>query len=203
MRSAVVLPQPEGPTRTRNSPSSIVERELMDGVEAVFVDLFDRVERDFSHQEQGYGLLVGDLPDVESRAVRRENAGLRVAAVERLELRERGRDRVVRRARGEAEQPLRARLAKEGDRVVGHVEIANPAVGESVRRAAQGDELPVLLEQRGIPGLRRSTASCGARPRPTRPRARARLRRRPSARRESSSASRFRRAGAHASPRSS
>ena len=31
MRSAVVLPQPDGPTSTMNSPSAIVEVERLDG----------------------------------------------------------------------------------------------------------------------------------------------------------------------------
>ena len=49
MRSAVVLPQPDGPTSTRNSPSWMSSDRLEDGLDAVVVDLVDVVERDVSH----------------------------------------------------------------------------------------------------------------------------------------------------------
>ena len=48
-------------------------------------------------------------------------------------------DRVVRRARGEAEQPLAARLAQIRDRVVGDVRVPDAAARERVARAAQRD----------------------------------------------------------------
>ena len=39
MRSVVVLPQPEGPSRTRNSPSAMRERDVAHGMEvAVALD---------------------------------------------------------------------------------------------------------------------------------------------------------------------
>ena len=49
MRSAVVFPQPEGPTRTMNSPSSDVEIHPGHGPRAVGIDLSDTVERDGGH----------------------------------------------------------------------------------------------------------------------------------------------------------
>ena len=49
MRSAVVLPQPDGPTTTMSSASSIDEVELVDGQRPVVVDLRDLLERDLSH----------------------------------------------------------------------------------------------------------------------------------------------------------
>ena len=49
MRSAVVLPQPDGPTKTTNSPSAIVEVELGDGLRAVPVDLRQLLELDLRH----------------------------------------------------------------------------------------------------------------------------------------------------------
>ena len=44
IRSAVVLPQPDGPTRTTNSPSRDVEVEAAHGAGAVGVDLPDALE---------------------------------------------------------------------------------------------------------------------------------------------------------------
>ena len=44
IRSAVDLPQPEGPTRIMNSPSCDVEVHVFDGFEAVGEDLGDSVE---------------------------------------------------------------------------------------------------------------------------------------------------------------
>ena len=44
MRSAVDLPEPDGPTRTVNSPSADVERQLVDGPRAVGEDLADPLE---------------------------------------------------------------------------------------------------------------------------------------------------------------
>ena len=43
MRSVVVLPQPEGPSRQRNSPSSTVKLASLDGMEIPegFVERFD------------------------------------------------------------------------------------------------------------------------------------------------------------------
>ena len=44
IRSAVVLPQPDGPTSTMNSPSAMLTAEVLDGVEAVLVDLVDLLQ---------------------------------------------------------------------------------------------------------------------------------------------------------------
>ena len=49
MRSSVDLPQPDGPTRTRNSPLSILERDVVDGRHAAGEDLADVVEVDLGH----------------------------------------------------------------------------------------------------------------------------------------------------------
>ena len=50
MRSAVDLPQPDGPTRTRNSPSCDVERQLVDGADrAAAVGLGQFLEGHPSH----------------------------------------------------------------------------------------------------------------------------------------------------------
>ena len=51
MRSVVVLPQPEGPSSTMNSPCADVERHVVGGrrVPAV-VDLGELVERDDGHR---------------------------------------------------------------------------------------------------------------------------------------------------------
>ena len=45
----VDLPQPDGPTRIMNSPSAIVEVELLDGLEAVRIALDHVVENDVGH----------------------------------------------------------------------------------------------------------------------------------------------------------
>ena len=50
IRSAVVLPHPDGPTSTMNSPSSIAEIDRVHGPCAIGIDLAHVVERDFGHQ---------------------------------------------------------------------------------------------------------------------------------------------------------
>ena len=50
MRSAVVLPQPDGPTSTISSPSSIARFEVEDRLSAVVVDLLDVDELDLRHR---------------------------------------------------------------------------------------------------------------------------------------------------------
>ncbi len=50
IRSAVVLPQPEGPTRTMNSPSATCSERSVDGANVVTEDLGDAVEGDLCHQ---------------------------------------------------------------------------------------------------------------------------------------------------------
>ena len=49
IRSAVVLPHPDGPTKTTNSPSAISQVELGDGPRPVRVDLRQLVECDLGH----------------------------------------------------------------------------------------------------------------------------------------------------------
>ena len=46
IRSAVDLPQPEGPSRLRNSPLADVERHVLERQRAVREDLGDRAQRD-------------------------------------------------------------------------------------------------------------------------------------------------------------
>ena len=101
----------------------------------------------------------------------------------------------------EAEQALARRLAEVGDRVRVDVGVADAAAREGRARAAQPDELAVVGEQRGVPGLG-SDHGIGLRPSspqsPSRPSSSPA---RPSARPGSSSAARRRRAGARASRR--
>ena len=101
MRSAVVLPQPDGPDEDEELAVRDVERELVDGVEAVVVDLLDAVERNFCHygslQMWNAGPSAGSTP---SRAS---------SPYSGLELGEGDTDRLVRRARREAEKTLAAR----------------------------------------------------------------------------------------------
>ena len=52
IRSAVVLPQPDGPTRTMNSPSAISRLRSVDGPGAVRIDLADAVEARSTPQAQ-------------------------------------------------------------------------------------------------------------------------------------------------------
>ncbi len=49
IRSAVDLPQPDGPTSTKNSLSAMSSDEVVHGVEPVVVDLVDAVELDRCH----------------------------------------------------------------------------------------------------------------------------------------------------------
>ena len=57
MRSSVVLPQPEGPSRATNSPSCDGERHLLQGAEgAEFLD--DAIDDDVSHGTIRYLLAM-------------------------------------------------------------------------------------------------------------------------------------------------
>ena len=172
-----------------------VERQAEHGLHAVVVDLVDLVERDVSHESVTLQMWNAG-PSAGSTPLRG------VLAVQRLERDvKRSGDRLVRRARGEHEQLLVARLAQERDRVGRHVHVADAAAGERVARAAQRDEARAPARGRPCPrSLGRSTASCAARPRPRRLRARARRRRTASARRASSSAARCRRGAARRVP---
>ena len=87
---------------------------------------------------------LADPPDVERRPVRREDAVVGVLAVERLELCERDRNRIVGRPRGETQDALDPRLAQVGDRVVGEVHVANAPTRQRVARTAQRNQPPVL-----------------------------------------------------------
>src|SRR5438067_2887328 len=183
MRSAVVLPQPDGPTSTRNSPSwmSSVRSKMawtplsytlstsLNATSAM-VTSFQRIlrrigradrlrDKDAGSVRMGHTDATEDAgsrpscavdrlkvssgreshnpPYVERRAVRRENAPRGVVAVERLERRERGGDRIVRGARGEHEQALVLRLAQECDRVGRHVHEAQAAARERGTRPAE------------------------------------------------------------------
>ena len=49
MRSAVVLPHPDGPTRMRNSPSADIEAQAVDGEDVCAELLADVVELNGCH----------------------------------------------------------------------------------------------------------------------------------------------------------
>ena len=49
MRSSVDLPQPDGPTKTTNSPSSIVEVDALDDLGRLAEGLLDAVQLDARH----------------------------------------------------------------------------------------------------------------------------------------------------------
>src|SRR5437763_2444579 len=127
MRRAVVLPQPDGPTSTRNSPSWMSSVRSKTAWTPLSYTLSTSLN----------ATSAMDPPYVERRAVRRENAPRGVVAVERLERRERGGDRIVRGARGEHEQALVLRLAQECDRVGRHVHEAQAAARERGTRPAE------------------------------------------------------------------
>ena len=56
MRSVVDLPQPDGPSRTMNSPSSIAQRDVVDrGRAGALEALADAIEADHRHR---YGPLT-------------------------------------------------------------------------------------------------------------------------------------------------
>ena len=55
MRSSVDFPQPDGPTSTMNSPSRTVRLDVVDGEEAVPVDLRDAVDLDRGHRQRVAG----------------------------------------------------------------------------------------------------------------------------------------------------
>src|SRR4051794_21625821 len=131
MRRAVVLPQPDGPTSTRNSPSWMSSDRSWTAWKPFSYTFWTSLKTTSA---------ILDPPDVECRAVRGEHAVGRILAVERLELREGNRDRVVRRARREAQEPLVLRLAQVDDGIVADVCEADPAARERGARAAQGDQ---------------------------------------------------------------
>ena len=54
IRSAVVLPQPDGPTRTSSSRLGDLEREVLHGLEAVRVALVEVLEDDLGHRAQPF-----------------------------------------------------------------------------------------------------------------------------------------------------
>ena len=69
IRSAVLLPQPDGPTSTRNSPSRDVQVQVLDRVEAVLVLLVDLVQHYLGHGGLLPEIWSGELPDLERRPV--------------------------------------------------------------------------------------------------------------------------------------
>src|SRR5437667_6929855 len=95
-----------------------------------------------------------DPPGVEAWTVCGEYAVAGVLAVERLELRERGGERIVVGAGGEAEQALGLRLAEIEDGVLRDVQVADASARQRVGRAPEAHEAPVRLEQAGVPGRR-------------------------------------------------
>ena len=125
----------------------------LDGVDAVVVDLVDLVGTHLSHRSAS------------RRGTRDPSAGrtaspsrARLVAVEGLERRaarapraETEPARAIAAAR-EAEQPLLARLAQVGDRVVVDVRVADPAPRERRARAAQVRAgARYAVEERGVP----------------------------------------------------
>src|SRR6478609_3885260 len=126
IRSAVVLPQPDGPTSTRNSPS-----------------LIPSVRSNTAWTPLSYTLSTSsnatsaiDPPDLELRGV-----------VERLELGERPGHVVDWGARGDAEHLLVGRLAEKADRVGVDVHPADAAAREGRERAPEAHELAEAVEE--------------------------------------------------------
>src|SRR3954469_3651398 len=117
MRRAVVLPQPDGPTSTRNSPS------WMSSVRSKTA----WTPLSYTLSTSSNATSAMDPPDLELRGI-----------VERFERLERERER-PRSPRSGYEQPLAARLAHEHDCVVVDVHEAEATAGERVRRATQRD----------------------------------------------------------------
>ena len=66
MRSAVVLPQPDGPDEDEELAVQDVERQVFDRLDVARVDLVDVLEGDFRH-------LVLQSPHVKGRAVGRQD----------------------------------------------------------------------------------------------------------------------------------
>src|SRR3954452_7549893 len=141
MRSAVVFPHPDGPTRTRNSPSLMSSERSCTAWKPLSYTLSTSLKT----------TSAIDPPDVEGGAVRRQDAVARVLAVQRLELRVRGNDRIVRRSRRETEKALGTRLAQVRNRIVRDVEVADTAVRERMARAAEPRECGHGAEKVGVP----------------------------------------------------
>ena len=157
---------PEGPTRTRNSPSANLEREVLDGVDAAVVDLVDLFELHLSHCRPPSS--SHESPDMERRPVRRERGVIssmrNVLAVQRVERRERRagragqRDRSCAARRRQAEQPRRrAPRARRRSRP------RRRARSGSRRARARGS--PAQRDQPRYPSKQRACPTSRARPR--------------------------------------
>src|SRR3954447_12209496 len=145
MRSAVVFPQPEGPTRTTNSPSRISSDRSCTACTSLSYT-FSTLSKITS--------AIRQPPNVECGACgRKEDVGavaLGVVSVERLEPLGEGQPhgRVLVAAR-ETEDALVPRLAQVCDHVLVDVGVAKATARECVVPAAKGDQAPVLVEERG------------------------------------------------------
>ena len=78
IRSAVVLPQPDGPTKTTNSPAGHVQVQVGDGLRAVGIDLRQALEGDLGHVRLrgAQSTSIGPVP-MEAQAARLKPAGRR------------------------------------------------------------------------------------------------------------------------------
>src|SRR3954471_13241470 len=131
MRSAVVLPQPDGPTSTRNSPS------WMSSVRSKTA----WTPLSYTLSTSSNTTSAMDPPDLELRGI-----------VERFEGLE-GKRKRPRDTRSGHEQALVAGLADEHDRVVVDVHEAQRPAGERAGRAAQRDQRAHLAEELLVPLL--------------------------------------------------
>src|SRR4051812_29491135 len=129
IRSAVVFPQPDGPTSTRNSPS------WMSSVRSKTA----WTPLSYTLSTSSNTTSAMDPPDLELRGI-----------VERFERLEGERERPHDTRRGD-EQALVARLADEHDRVVVDVHEAEGPARERAGRAAQRDQRAYLAEELVVP----------------------------------------------------
>src|SRR5215207_1158159 len=166
MRRAVDLPQPDGPTRTRNSPSAMSRSRSWTAWNPFSYCLLT-LSSTTSAMVPSSGIgWSGELPELERRPVAGQghgavgigSQGIGVAVqvwclADQAECAGGKAQRPVPGPGGEDQEPLALALAQERDRVALGVGPAEPAAAQRVVVAAQAGELAVVAEGGPVPGL--------------------------------------------------
>src|SRR5215218_457871 len=166
IRRAVDLPQPDGPTRTRNSPSAMSRSRSWTAWKPLSYCLLT-----LSRTTSAIGSLLGvgwsgELPELEGRPVTGQghravgigSQGIGVAVqvwclAGQAEWAGGEAQRPVPGPGGQDKQPLALALAQERERVALGVSPAQPAPAQRVVGAAQPGERAVVPEGGPVPGL--------------------------------------------------
>src|SRR5918995_457946 len=166
MRRAVLLPQPDGPTRTRNSPC-LMSRSRSWTAWNPFSYCLLTLSSTTSAMVPSSGIgWSGELPELERRPVAGQGHGavgvgsqgigvaVQVRCLTGQAERAAGKaQRPLPGPGGEDQQPLALALAQERDRVALGVGPAEPAAAQRVVVAAQGSQLAVAGQGGPVPDL--------------------------------------------------